>query len=108
MPPTGSSPTVAGTRPKSTDSQPFYSVCAPTDEATARPKNTYAKISGGPTADMAQLAMIAVALIISSAEQLPPNAKQSTVAPTALPASPFVSSGSRRTPSVGYPVRRVC
>ena len=48
MPPTGSWPIVAINSPKSTDNQPFQMVRPPTDEATAKPKKTNAKISGGP------------------------------------------------------------
>ena len=89
MPPTGSSPTIAISSPTRIDSQPFQKVLAPTEEATARPKNTRAKISGGPKERMAQLAMGAVAIIMITADTVPPRAEHMTAAPTALPACPF-------------------
>ena len=61
----------------------------PTDEATASPKKTSAKISGGPILRMAQLARGSVAAIITSADATPPMAEHSTAAPTALPDWPL-------------------
>ena len=93
MPPTGSCPIVATKSPKSTDSQPFQIVRPPTEEATARPKNTNAKISGGPIFIIAHLASGSVALIITKAEAMPPIAEHKTAAPTAFPAMPFCVIG---------------
>ena len=44
--------------------------------------------SGGPKARIAQLAIGAVAIIITRAEKAPPRAEQVTAAPIALPARP--------------------
>ena len=75
--------------PRRTESQPFQNVLAPTEEATVRPKNTSAKISGGPKALMAHSAMGFVASIISNADERPPSAEHITAAPTAFPAWPL-------------------
>ena len=79
---------VAIIRPNSTDIQPFHNVRPPTEDATARPKNTSAKISGGPILRIAHFANGSVAAIITKAEATPPIAEHSTAAPTALPALP--------------------
>ena len=84
---------VAIIKPKSTDIQPFQMVLPPTDEATARPKNTNAKISGGPIFEIAHCASGSVAAIISNADAVPPTAEHNTAAPTALPARPFFVIG---------------
>ena len=60
----------------------------PTDEATARPKKTRAKISGGPIFLIAHVARGWVAAIITKAEATPPMAEHSTAAPTAFPDLP--------------------
>ena len=99
MPPTGSWPIVAIKSPSKTESHPFHIVLPPTDDATARPKNTNAKISGGPIFMIAHLASGSVALIITKAEATPPIAEQRTAAPTALPAIPFCV--------IGYPSNAV-
>ncbi len=52
------------------------------------PKNTSAKIFGGPKFEMAQSAIIGVANIITTAEHVPPIAEHITAAPMALPARP--------------------
>ena len=93
MPPTGSRPTTATIRPIRIDSQPFQKVLAPTDAATARPKNTSANISGGPKAEIAQSAIGAVAIIMMMVDTTPPSAEHMTAAPTALPAWPFCVIG---------------
>ncbi len=79
---------VAMIRPRSTDIQPFQMDRPPTEEATARPKNTKAKISGGPILRIAQLASGSVAAIMTTADATPPTAEQRTAAPTALPDLP--------------------
>ena len=84
---------VAIRRPSRTDIQPFQMVRPPTDEATASPKKTSAKISGGPILRMAQLASGSVAAIITSAEATPPMAEHRTAAPTALPDLPCLVIG---------------
>ena len=80
---------VAIIKPNRTDSQPFQIVRPPTEEATAKPKNTSAKISGGPIFIMAHCARGSVALIMTRAEATPPIAEHRTAAPTAFPAIPF-------------------
>ena len=80
---------VAIIRPNSTDSHPFQSVFAPTEDATVKPKKTSAKISGGPKALIAHSAIGLVATIINSADASPPKAEHMTAAPTAFPAWPF-------------------
>ena len=89
MPPTGSVPTVAIRSPANTESQPFQSEEAPIDAETARPKKMSAKISCGPNALTAQLAIAPVAPIIRQAEATPPSAEQQTAAPIAFPAWPL-------------------
>ena len=74
-------------------------VLPPTEDATASPKKTRAKISGGPIFLIAQCASGSVAVIISNADAVPPTAEQSTAAPTALPAIPFFV--------IGYPSNAV-
>ena len=93
IPPTGSCPMVAINSPIRTDIHPFQIVRAPTDEATAKPKKTNAKISGGPMFRMAHCARGSVAAIIISAEAIPPIAEHRTAAPTALPDWPFLVIG---------------
>jgi dissimilatory sulfite reductase (desulfoviridin) alpha/beta subunit len=81
-------PTVANSKPRKTESQPFHRVRAPTEAETQRPKKMRAKTSGGPKACTAQSAIAGVAAIIKIAEPTPPSAEQETAAPIALPARP--------------------
>jgi hypothetical protein len=92
-PSAGSLPTVASSRPSSTDSQPFPSVAAPTDADTDSPNRISAKISGGPNALTAQSAIAGVAIIMRMADMTPPSAEHDTAAPTALPARPCCAIG---------------
>ena len=85
IPPTGSWPIVAISKPSNTDIHPFHIVLPPTEEATARPKNTNANISGGPILEIAQFAKGSVAAIIINADETPPIAEHKTAAPTAFP-----------------------
>ena len=88
IPPTGSVPIVAMSKPAKTDSHPFHSVLAPMEAETANPKKISANISGGPNALIAHPAMAPVADIIKIADANPPIAEQLTAAPIALPLSP--------------------
>ena len=84
---------VAINRPAKTDSQPFQRDDAPIDAETASPKKIRAKISCGPNARTAQLAIAPVAPIIRQADATPPRAEQHTAAPIAFPACPFIVIG---------------
>ena len=80
-------------RPKNSESQRFQKEPRPMPATTASAKNTMANFSIGLIADIAQRAIGAVPIIMTTHEIVPPIADAVIARPTARPACPFLTIG---------------